>query len=350
MPVVRKPAVAVARIERAVRKRAATTAVEEDQQEPVEPSASRPSKRKTYTIIAPEHPCYSLTDTRIRLCTSGFSYKHWHEEGSYYSGLPTSAEFEAYSSDFNCVELNASFYRWFEEETFRKWGERASAVRPSFEYVVKAPRTFTHMKRLNVDDAFRDSWERWWPRCLALGSHLGPVLFQLPANLARTSVKKVKGADVTTDNLENLKALGSVLPRDKRFVFEFRDSSWFVPEVYEVLRQNNWCLALVDVRTGNDEERWCAALHEGSNPRAEDYPLHICSWGLYLRFHGAAGKYVGAYGKSRMAWWAQKMQDWAASGRTVYAAFNNTDDGVPPSAIADCRHLAASLRRLHVMN
>jgi hypothetical protein len=32
--------------------------------------------------------------------------------------------------------------------------------------------------------------------------------------------------------------------------------------------------------------------------------------------------------------------------RTVYGAFNNTDDGTPPSAIADARFLADALRNL----
>ena len=47
-----------------------------------------------------------------------------------------------------------------------------------------------------------------------------------------------------------------------------------------------------------------------------------------------------------MATWAQRMREWAISGRKVYAAFNNTDDGIPPSAIADARALAAAMGEL----
>lgn len=39
---------------------------------------------------------------------------------------------------------------------------RAAAARPSFEYVVKAPQLYSHRKRLHVDDAFRESWGRFW--------------------------------------------------------------------------------------------------------------------------------------------------------------------------------------------
>lgn len=52
---------------------------------------------------------------------------------------------------------------------------------------------------------------------------------------------------------------------------------------------------------------------------------------------------MGAYGPRRMATWAQRMHQWALTGRQVYAAFNNTDDGIPPSAIADARALAAAM-------
>lgn len=36
-----------------------------------------------------------------------------------------------------------------------------------------------------------------------------------------------------------------VLPTGEKFVFEFRDPSWFCKEVYDIMRQNDWCLAMV---------------------------------------------------------------------------------------------------------
>lgn len=35
-------------------------------------------------------------------------------------------------------------------------------MRPTFEYVVKAQQFYTHRKRLNTDDAFAESWGRFW--------------------------------------------------------------------------------------------------------------------------------------------------------------------------------------------
>lgn len=165
------------------------------------------------------------TASNIRLCTSGYSYKHWHEDGSFYENVPATAEFYKYSAIFDTVELNATFYGWFKEETFDKWRERASEVRSSFRYIIKASSLYTHKKRLNVDAYFIDSWHRFWNRCQRLDKHLGPVLFQLPENFALHPHAETHGSlkkSTKESNLTRLKALGSLLPRDGHFVFEFR--------------------------------------------------------------------------------------------------------------------------------
>ena len=321
-----------------------------------EAAPQRRSKAKKTTapaIPTPEHPCFFTAPpaSHIRICTSGYSYAHWHQEGSFYAGVPASQEFAAYSAEFATVELNATFYRWFADAQFDRWRQRADAARPSFQFVVKACQHFTHRKRLHVDAAFAQSWRRFWAQCQRLGDHLGPVLFQFPENFKRTAGGR-GGAGTSsgagrTDNLDRLRALGQLLPRDGRFAFEFRDASWFQEDVYAVLREHNWCLVLVEVsgrgRAGG-ESSWCASLQRGPNPRPEAYPL-TCTWVAYVRFHGADGQYCGAYGPARMAVWADRMLAWAATGRDVISAFNNTDSGLPPSAIADARSLAAALRR-----
>jgi uncharacterized protein YecE (DUF72 family) len=58
-----------------------------------------------------------------------------------------------------------------------------------------------------------------------LTRRLGPILFQLPPSW------KV--------NVERLGAFLGGLPPSHHYVFEFRNQSWNVPPVYEVLRRNN---------------------------------------------------------------------------------------------------------------
>jgi uncharacterized protein YecE (DUF72 family) len=92
------------------------------------------------------------------------------------------------------------------------------------------------------------------------------------------------------------------------------------------------------------EEPWFGTLRRGCNPPVAQYPLDCCSWGVYVRYHGSTGQYEGAYGRRAMERWAEHTRRWLGEGREVWHAFNNTDDGVPPSAIADCRSLAAAMR------
>src|SRR5215212_4923396 len=72
-----------------------------------------------------------------------------------------------------CRDQN-SFYRLPEVETFAKWGDQAPR---RFLYAVKASRFLTHMKKLkNTEEPIA----RFFDRVKHLGSHLAPVLYQLP--------------------------------------------------------------------------------------------------------------------------------------------------------------------------
>jgi len=285
-----------------------------------------------------EHCSYfsNTPGTLFRLGSSGYTYKFWHTEGSFYHNVEKQYEFQYYASEFDSVEINATFYRWFQEWVWDNWRVRAAATRPSFEYVIKANQYYTHMKRLNVDDKFKASWVRFYASCRRLGPHLGPILFQFPERFKMNSI-----------TLGRLEELGKVLDPNGKFTFEFRHISWYCPEVYSILKKHNWCLALVVV--SGLKPGWCSTLLEGPNPRIEDYPLDCCTWGAYVRFHGAQGKYVGSYGTENLAEWASTLAEWSGKSdppRRMYAAFNNTDDNRPASAIADPRSLADALRNI----
>ena len=76
-----------------------------------------------------------------RIGCSGWNYKAWR--GVFYPvGLPTAKWLEYYARHFDTVELNNSFYRLPERETFASWERR---VPGDFLYAVKASRFLTHM-------------------------------------------------------------------------------------------------------------------------------------------------------------------------------------------------------------
>ncbi|EFN50698.1 hypothetical protein CHLNCDRAFT_28822, partial [Chlorella variabilis] len=216
-------------------------------------------------------------------------YKHWR--AGFYAGLPQSLEFERYAKQFDMVELNATFYGCLHTSGLLFRCRRAAAVRPSFQYAVKAPQLYTHRKRLITDKVFTDSWACFW----RLRPHLGPILFQLPATFKTTSGK----GDKATSNIDRLRRLG-----------EFRDASWYCEEVYELGKGG-----------------WIGSLEAGPNPPPERYPLHCCTWGMYVRFHGSQGQYAGCHGAREMERWAGWAKRWAAQGRSTWLAFNNDSRG-----------------------
>ena len=80
----------------------------------------------------------------IRIGCSGWQYQHWRDE-FYPDKLPQSRWFAHYVLSFDTVEINNSFYRLPEAETFAKWRDQAPR---RFLYAVKASRFLTHMKKL----------------------------------------------------------------------------------------------------------------------------------------------------------------------------------------------------------
>jgi uncharacterized protein YecE (DUF72 family) len=266
---------------------------------------SAPEPRSpTNAPLAPPPPqqLYSLSKPSIHLGCSGYSYPHWHEQDSFYGPIiPTSKEFPTYSSQFNFVELNSTFYKFPSSQTFLNWQQRTAAAGNNFIYSIKASQLYTHKKRLNCeDDFFKSSFAQFWERCNLLQPHLGPILFQLPKTFKITTSKGI-------DNIGRLDQLSSILSPQGKFVFEFRDASWFCPQVYDILRKNtNWCLALIDV--GDIASAWARNLQSGTNPAIDQFPEDICSWVVYIRFHGSQGGYEGAYGARVMREWAEKIK------------------------------------------
>ena len=112
---------------------------------------------------------------RIRVGCSGWNYKSWR--GRFYPGhLPARQWLSYYSERFDTVEVNNTFYRLPELATFAGWKQQTPS---GFVLSVKASRFLTHMKRLRDPE---EPLDRLFTRLAALGSRLGPVLYQLPAN------------------------------------------------------------------------------------------------------------------------------------------------------------------------
>src|SRR5690606_16805354 len=158
--------------------------------------------------------------------TSGWSYRHWR--GPFYpADMANGAEqLRFYVEHFDTVEVNGTFYRLIEVETFRRWREATPA---GFVFACKGSRYLTHMKRLKDPVP---GVGRFFERAEALEDKLGPVVFQLPGRFKPDRAR--------------LERFIEALPRAHRYAFEFRDPAWFLPEIFELLAARNVALCMYE--------------------------------------------------------------------------------------------------------
>ncbi len=223
---------------------------------------------------------------RVLSGTSGFAYKEW--KGNFYpEDLPEKNMLGYYAQRLPTVEINNTFYRMPKAEMLQKWTEQ---VPEHFVFVIKASRRITHLKgRLKDVD---DSVAYLWDQVQSLGTHLGPILFQLPPFFRKDT--------------ELLREFCGKLPSGLRGVFEFRHESWESDEVHETLSTSGCAL--------------CAA--DTDSREAAGAPLvPTTDWG-YLRLRRAT------YNDDELAAWAERVgqQPW----REVFVFFKHEDEGLAP--------------------
>lgn len=220
--------------------------------------------------------------------TSGWSYPDWR--GRFYpADLPQKRWLEYYLTHFNAVEINATFYRKFTDQTYQKWYAHTPA---EFRFVLKAPRTITHVKYLlDTDDEIRE-FDRSTD---ILAEKRGLILLQI-------------APQTPFDPIRLQRAL-SLFSSPPKVAVEFRHESWLTEEVYHLLQ--GFSAVLV-------------------NP---DYPGHDLTDRLvsdvgYLRLHGRRRWYADDYTAAdlaEIAGIAERMVERGA--REVYIFFNNTVNG-----------------------
>jgi uncharacterized protein YecE (DUF72 family) len=223
----------------------------------------------------------------VRIGCSGWNYQSWRGGEFYPEGVGPARWLEHYSSVFDTVEVNSTFYRLASEKAVAHWIEQTP---PDFVFALKASRYITHIKRLvNMDQAVERYYERIQP--LVGSPKLGPIVWQFPPNFKRDD-----------ERLED--ALQKLPPG--RHCFEFRHPSWFESpdRVYELMRARNVALVIGD-RKGLDFQP-----HEMT-----------ADWTLVRFHHGHRGR-RGNYSDSELEEWAQRFERWREHVE-IYAYFNN---------------------------
>ena len=216
--------------------------------------------------------------------TSGWIYKEW--AGVFYSSeLKKGQELEHYATQFNTVEVNATFYRLPPLSFAKGWRLRTP---DSFIFAVKGSRFITHLKRLRVRQI---AIQKFFDRIRPLGRKCGPILWQLPPNFLFDP--------------KRLETFLKKLPKTRRHAVEFRHPSWYEnPESFDLL------------------ERFKAAHVSVSSLRMPMNARVTTNFG-YIRFHGLAGGPHHDYTRKELEPWAKHAADCLRKGCSVYAYFNN---------------------------
>ena len=245
---------------------------------------------------------------------SGWLYKSW--AGTFYpKSLPAAQWLPYYAQRFGTVEINNTFYRLPGALQFAAWRD---ATPPGFVVAVKASRYLTHLKRISQPSR---PVARLFSRAFALGSRLGPVLYQLPATLQfdlprLTEFIRVLSVEARRARGRKRTALKPGVP-PLRHVIEFRHPSWYREDTFSLLGRAGIAVCLHDM-PGSAIDR---------SPETTF---------VYVRFHGTAGKYAGSYSRAVLRRWANYLDDMRTAGRDVYAYFNNDLGG---TAVKDAEGL-----------
>jgi uncharacterized protein YecE (DUF72 family) len=240
----------------------------------------------------------------IHVGTSGWSYRHW--EGVLY---PTSASpgvrLGGYVQRFDSVELNSSFYHWPRRASFAGWQRR---LPEGFRLSVKAPRGLTHARKLYGPESWIQRITESWH---ALGERRGALLVQLPPQQPRDDARLAYFLDR--------------LPPWMQAAVEFRHDSWVDESVFAMLEDHQVAYCVMSGAYLPCVLRCTAPF-------------------VYVRLHGPDHQhlYAGSYSDTDLMWWAERMHEWAASGKDVYAYFNNDGDA---NAVRNAQTLRSLLRQ-----
>jgi uncharacterized protein YecE (DUF72 family) len=239
---------------------------------------------------------------KVFIGTSGWTYDGWR--GPFYpKDVPKKDWLRWYAGQFPTAEINGSFYRTPSLAAVRAWRDQTPS---DFVFAWKASKFITHWKRLSEKSA--NSIALIEERLKILGRKAGPVLFQLPPQF--------------TANRERLASFLEMLPRRRRYAFEFRHASWYEAPILDLLRDHNAALCISD-------------HYEAPAPWEATADF------VYVRGHGPGGAYEDNYTDAQLRRYMREIRTWRRA-RAVYVYFDNDYKGAAP---ADARRLMRMLKK-----
>lgn len=258
---------------------------------------------------------------RIRVGISGWTYAGWR--GDFYPpGLVQRRELSYAAERMSSIEINGSFYSLQRASSYVSWREQTP---DDFVFAVKGGRYLTHMLKLRgVETALANFFASG---VLALGPKLGPVLWQLPANLPFDAERVGQFFAQLPRTTHQAAALArghdAKVPEDRawtstesdqpiRHALEFRSESFCTEESFALMHEHDIACVVADT--------------------AGRFPMPDVPSGdfTYVRLHGDTELYTSGYSAEALDRWAEKCRGWAEAGRDVYVYFDNDAKGFAP--------------------
>jgi uncharacterized protein YecE (DUF72 family) len=146
-------------------------------------------------------------------------------------------------------------------------------------------------------------------RLKTLAPKVAVVLFQLPPQFRK--------------DRERLASFFKLLPRRRRYAFEFRHPSWYEDDILDLLRERDAALCLSD-------------HHDAPAP------WQVTAQHVYVRGHGPTGRYKNRYPDKTLRSWARDIRTWRRQRRSVFVYFDNDQKSAAPH---DARRLIELLEK-----
>lgn len=274
----------------------------------------------------------------VRTGIAGWVFEGWRKGAFYPEGLPQKQELAYASKALTTIEINSTFYSHQKATSFQSWAEQTPE---DFVFPVKGHQLVTHVKRLKDVETVLANFFASGP--LALGTRLGPFVWQLPPNLKFDPERIETFLSLLPKTPDHLVALAQQHDEKTKYPFldmtgirsvrhaiEVRNKSFADPAFIEMMRAHNVALVVADT---------------------EDWPtMDPTADFIYCRLQGAPGS--DHYEATDIDRWAGRVAAWrdgkpmtdgallaaaetAPKPRDVYVHFVSTDKvHAPRNALA----------------
>lgn len=243
-----------------------------------------------------------MSDTgRIRIGIGGWTYPPWR--GTFYPPkLPQSKELEFASGALSTIEINATFYSRQSPANWEKWGR---TVPDDFQFAIKGSRYC--VTRPKLGDAGEGLGNFFAQGFAALGSKLGPIMWQLAPRRQFDPDDIARFIDLLPEELDGLKLRHAIEPRHE----SYRDERFF-----DLCRARNVAVVLDD---------------------SDDFPAIDADTAdfAYARFQRMHEEVPTGYDHAALDTIADRAREWIAGGRDAYLLLiNGAKIRAPAAALA----------------